>query len=119
MVVLRVALRAALAACTLWAERAGGSEATRPTPSPARLVVPPGVTQLFAGPAAAPQMVTQYDPGAPLDVIVRFSAPPLGRVARSATEVSAARAPYQRFRADLATLEAAAPGLAHAVVKRR
>src|SRR5689334_14941470 len=127
MVVPRFVLLAGLVASTLSHTRAGAAESTphasqssaRPAfPSSARLIAPAGVTQVFAGPAGASQMVAQLDPDAPRDVIVRFAAAPLGRRARLAAEVAAARAPYQRFVADLAMLEGASPG-ARAVVKRR
>src|SRR5947207_11831210 len=89
MVVLRVVLLAGLAAIPFSPARAGGSDAARALPeSPARLVAPAGVTQVFAGPAGASQMVAQYDPDAPRDVIVRFSATPLGRRARLAADVA-------------------------------
>ena len=69
MVVLRVVLLAGLAAIPFSPARAGGTDAARPAPesstrasqSPARLVAPAGVTQVFAGPAGAMQIVAQLE----------------------------------------------------------
>jgi hypothetical protein len=118
MYILRVALLAGFVSCA--PSLAGSSARAGENVFPAhatRQIVPAGTTRIIAGSDAASEVVAEYDPTAPRRVIVQFSAAPLGRGARLATEIEGARAPYRRFLADLATL--ASPGGAQPVIKRR
>ena len=80
----------------------------RPPRPPGHVTLPVGSVRVTAGPSADSEVLSTYTPGAPIDVIVRFDAPALGRRARGPGEVHAARVPYQRFLADLPGLEASA-----------
>ena len=118
MYISRVALLAALVTCA--PSLAGSSARAGENVFPAhatRQIVPAGTTQIIAGSDVRSDVIAQFDPQAPRRVIVQFSARPLGRGARLATEIEGARAPYRRFLTDLATL--ASPGGAPPLIKRR